>query len=581
MLVHYDPNSSLRLACDASAYGVGAVISHIMPDESEKPIAFASRTLTKAERNYSQLEKEALSLIFGVQKFHQYLYGRKFTLVTDHKPLITILNPRKGIPSIAAARLQRWALILASYQYEIEFKPTDKHSNADGVSRLPLPHSQDMEGRVSEATLYTLQQLDNLPVTADQICKATRNNPLLSKVKQYTLTGWPENYEQALTPYYRRRNELSIECGCLLWGSRVMIPPKLQSYVLEELHVSHPGMVRMKTLARKHLWWPNLDKELEELVQNCHACQANRQKPATAPLHPWSWPTGVWQRIHIDFAGPFLGHMFLLVLDAYSKWLEIFLMPTTTSNKTIETLRALFARYGLPEQIVSDNGPQFTSDEFKWFCKSNGVRHITGAPYHPSTNGAIEQAVQTMKKSLKSTVNESGTIQTKLSRFLMSYRTTPHTTTEETPAELFLQRSIRTRLDLLKPKLEDKVAQKQEDQKRFHDNATTKMREFSPGQNVLVENLRSTTPKWITGKIITKIGPLSYKVEIDDVIHRRHVDQMLPSKAQVMITDKSSEEDVFLPTPVNHNPTAPKPASEQITRRNPPRNRRPPDRLTY
>ena len=153
ILVHYDPNSPLRLACDASAYGVGAVISYIMPDESEKPIAFASRTLTKAEHNYSQLEKEALSIIFGIQKFHQYLYGMKFTLVTDHKPLVTILNPRKGISSLAAARLQRWALILASYQYEIEFKPTDKHNNADGASRLPLPHSCDMEGRVSEATL--------------------------------------------------------------------------------------------------------------------------------------------------------------------------------------------------------------------------------------------------------------------------------------------------------------------------------------------------------------------------------------------------------------------------------------------
>ena len=260
--------------------------------------------MTKAERSYSQLEKEALSIIFGIRKFHQYLYGRKFTLVTDHKPLITILNPKKGIPSLAAARLQRWALILASYQYEIEFKPTDKHSNADGVSRLPLPHSCDMEGRVSEATLYNLQQLDSLPVTAEQICKATRNNLLLSKVRQYTLTGWPQNYEQALTPYYRRKNELSIECGCLMWGSRVVIPPKLQSYVLGELHVSHPGIVRMKTLARTYIWWPNVDRELEELVQNCHACQANRQKPRSAPLHSWSWPTGAWQRIHVDFAGP-------------------------------------------------------------------------------------------------------------------------------------------------------------------------------------------------------------------------------------------------------------------------------------
>ena len=301
-------------------------------------------------------------------------------------------------------------------------------------------------------------------------------------MKHYTLTGWPQNCEQALIPYYRRKNELSIECGCLLWGSRVVIPPKLQHCVLGELHVSHPGIVRMKTLARKYIWWPNLDKELEELVQNCHVCQTNQRKPTSAPLHPWSWPTGAWQRIHIDFAGPFLGHMFFLVIDAYSKWLEILLMPTTTSNKTIETLKSLFARYSLPEQIISDNGPQFTSDEFEWFCKSNGIRHITSAPYHPSTNGAIERAVQTMKMSLKSTVNESGTIQTKLSRFLMSYWSTPHTTTEETPAELFLRRPIRTRLDLLKPNLEDKVTQKQDSQKRFHDNAGNKMREFMLGQ---------------------------------------------------------------------------------------------------
>ena len=121
-----------------------------------------------------------------------------------------------------------------------------------------------MEGRVSEATLYNLQQLDSLPVTAEQICKATRNNLLLSKVRQYTLTGWPQNYEQALTPYYRRKNKLSIECGCLMWGSQVVIPPKLQSYVLGELHVSHPGIVRMKTLSRTYIWWPNVDRELEE-----------------------------------------------------------------------------------------------------------------------------------------------------------------------------------------------------------------------------------------------------------------------------------------------------------------------------
>ena len=163
VLVHYDTSLPMRMAADASAYGIGAVISHVLPNGDEKPIAFTSRTLSSSEKNYSQIEKEALALVYGVYKFHQYLYGRRFTLVMDHQPLTTIFGPKKGIPTIAAARIQRWAVQLAAFQYDIEYKSTHDHGNADALSRLPLPSSQS---RICIPGIFNIQQISSLPVSS-------------------------------------------------------------------------------------------------------------------------------------------------------------------------------------------------------------------------------------------------------------------------------------------------------------------------------------------------------------------------------------------------------------------------------
>ena len=189
-------------------------------DGSERQIAFVSRTLSKSECNYAQLEKEALSLIFGVKKFHQYLYGRKFTLITDHKPLTTILGPEKGIPSLAAARLQRWAILLSAYNYEIEFKSTLDHANADGLSRLPLPNTKG-EPLVcsSEPSVFNVAQIESLPVTAEQVETYSRTDPVISKVLCHTKRGWPSQPAESLKPFFQKRSELTVEHGCLLWGT--------------------------------------------------------------------------------------------------------------------------------------------------------------------------------------------------------------------------------------------------------------------------------------------------------------------------------------------------------------------------
>ena len=457
MLVHYDPKLPLRLACDASAYGLGAVLSHVMPDGGERPIAYASKTLSEREAKYAQVEKEAYALKFGVSKFHQYLCGRKFTLITDHRPLTTIFGKKGSLPAIAAARLERWAIILSTYTYDIEYRSSEKHANADGFSRLPL-NSESPEDDIG-LTVHQLQlnQISTLPVSGKELAQATATDPVLSKVLTYVLNGWPARVEADLQPYYAHRLEITANSGCLMWGMRVIIPPKLRPRLLKELHDTHMGVLRMKSLAKLHLWWPKIYQDIERLARECESCQTQSKNPPRVVLHPWQWPNRPFQRIHIDFAEPYLGQMFLIVTDAYSKWLEVTPMTGSTSSKTIRVLRELFARFGCPELLVSDNGPQFTSSDFEEFLATAGVRHITTAPYHPQSNGAAERNVQTLKNAMKAMEKVGSDLHAKLQPFLFQYRNTPHATTGVTPSELFLGRHVRTRLSMLRPEVSERI----------------------------------------------------------------------------------------------------------------------------
>lgn len=395
VLAHYSSSLPLVLTTDASAVGVGAVISHLTPT-GERPVAFASRTLNAAEKGYSQIEKEALAIIYGVRKFHQYLYGRNFILRTDHKPLVTIFGDKSGIPIMAASRMQRWAVILAGYNYKIEYIRSDKNA-ADALSRMPV--DQGKRDKIESTYLHFVQNF--LPVTRKMVIENIAKDKVLKKVFIYLQSGWPNHCdEEELKPYFNRRNELYLDGGCIVWGYRLVIPEPLREYLLKELHIGHLGMVKMKSTARSIVWWAGIDADIERTCRACGTCTAEAPAPPQAPPRPWPFATEPWSRLHVDFLGPFQGKTFLVIIDSTSKWIELFHMRHTKASSVIKVLRETFARFGLPKEIVSDNGPPFSSKEYADFMNKNGIRLTFTAVYHPSSNGAAEGAVSNCANEL-------------------------------------------------------------------------------------------------------------------------------------------------------------------------------------
>ena len=529
VLVHYEPDRELVLACDASEYGVGAVLSHHFEEGFDRPIAFALRTLAPAERKYSQLDKEALAIVFGVDKFHQYLYGRHFTILSDHKPLQYLFAVDRPIPQMVSPRVQRWALTLSAFDYTISFRAGKLQGNADALSRLPLQHSPEEVPTPGDMILL-LEALDlsEAPISAAAINKLTRKDPVLSRVRSVVQHGTWDSLcsDSVFQPYKLRRLELRVQDGCVLWGSRVVVPQVAREAVIKILHEAHPGISRMKSLARGIVWWPGIDKDLEEKVAACEARQVNHKSPTPVLLHPWEFPSRPWSRVHVDFAGPFLGKQFIILVDASTKWLGVGIVASPSSQQAVKFLRSVFSTHGLPDILVSDNGSAFSSSEFEEFVKRNGFRHIRVAPYHPASNGAAERAVQTLKEYLSKT---RGDLDTRLSRFLFQYRLTPHTSTGSSPAELLFGRRPKSHLDFIHPDLSAKVTLQQERQHLASESGAS-IRAFLSGDKVYVRNFSPSTSssvKWYPGVVTSLAGPRSVRVALEDgTVVRRHFDHV-------------------------------------------------------
>ncbi|KXJ07186.1 Uncharacterized protein K02A2.6, partial [Exaiptasia diaphana] len=311
--------------------------------------------------------------------------------------------------------------------------------------------------------------------------------------------------------------------------------------------------------------------DIEKTVKSCHVCQVTRADPAGAPVHPWCYPTGPWQRLHIDFKGPVQGQMFLVVVDAYSKYPEVVKMSSTTSTATVKVLREIFSRHGLPETIVSDNGPQLTSEEFQNFCSANGIIHRRSAPYKPSTNGQAERIVQVLKTALTQASITKEDIDSAVARHMLVYRNTAHTLTGESPSMLLMKRKFRTMLDLLKPSLQRHVQEKQNT--IAERTANRQLRKFQEGEAVMVRNY-GNGERWLPGTVSEVLGTRNYMVHTQGQVWKRHVDQLLQRQEEANTSVK--QEDHFKEVvpdakdmQMTESPTTPVPVQANISNKDP------------
>ena len=535
VLTFYDPKLPLKVDTDASSGGIGAVLSHILPNGEERPIEFISRTLSPAERNYAQIDKEALAIVWALKRLHIYLYMRRFTLVTDHRALVRIFGD-KPIPEMTAGRLTRWALFLMNYQYDIQYRNTKDHANADMLSRLPRPVKHDGTETSELSDMFALTMSETL-LNAELVANHTRKDPILSKALEYTLNGWPKNLQcdGDLKALWNRRDELSHELGCLTWGARVIIPVKLRDTVMNILHAMHIGVAGIKSLARSYVYWPRIDTHIEDTARTCETCAKHGKNLTKIVNHPWAKTSAPFERVHADFAGPFLGSMWLLLVDTYSKWPEIIQMNmNTTSSATIRAFRSIFSRTGLPICLVTDNGPQFISEETERYLKSCGIKHVTVPTYSPKSNGMCERLVQTFKSALKKMSETSRDVAKNLYDFLLTYRNTPHSATGQTPAVLAFNRTLRSKLHQIKPADRQREMQMQSEKLQDVVNEHAKTREFQEQQPVFAKI--NDKGCWEQAKVIKRLGENSnnYMIQQGDRVVKKHADVIKPQLKPVI-----------------------------------------------
>ena len=599
VLMFYNPRKQVRLSTDASKDGLGAVI--LQQDEGNeaqwKPVAYASRSLTACEQRYAQIEKELLAIVFGAERFHQFIYGATIQAETDHKPLISLFKkPLNDCP----LRVQRLLLRVQRYDLDVTYTPGKMLVVADTLSRAPDKSTGDMgdtETLDGSVQAYVDLVVKTMPVSDERlqsIRAATLSDEQLAAVKQLILNGWPEAHHlcpRDCRPYWNVRAELTVVEDVVYKGMRIVMPSTLRKDMLRKVHEGHMGIEKCRRRARESMYWPNMNSDISALVEHCEQCLKHQTTQQAEPLMLHEIPARPWQKIGVDIA-THAGKDYLVVADYYSGYPEVMSLSISSSQSVISALSSILARHGIADVMITDNGPQFTSREFAEFCKDWGIIHQTSSPHYPQSNGLAEATVKVVKNILK-----KATRRDEFLKGLLAYRATP-LANGKAPSQMLMGRRLKTTLpinfDRLLPEVPEDVTVKKERERRrikkARDRTAKSLGELAPGDMVRVQDHR--TGLWsVKAQVKSKVAPRSYEVltengyllrrnrralRSDPVGHyRQEVDRdlleerlSLEQALETTVETKQAEvQDTPLPTAsTRFSPKSPKPPVRRSTR---------------
>lgn len=538
VLQYFDGSKETVIQCDASSTGLGGVLL-----QDGRPVAFASRTLTSAEKNYAQIEKEALAILFSCVRFEQYIIGKVIKLQSDHKPLQTLIKkPLLEVPK----RLQRMFLALQRYNFEIEFVPGSKMYIADLLSRLHLPESENSNLNV----VYSFEKLDlrvskriervnlvnDLPITDERvqvILNETLKDDNMRTLTYYIIHGFPKDRVKVpaeIIQYYQYQEELSTQNGLNFKGDRIVIPYKLRNDMLKRLHYSHNGIENSTKLARSTMFWPGMSKQLKNEIQRCLICQLNssicQQKE---PMISSDLPGLPFEIVSMDMMETQIKgrrRQYLVVVDHYSDFIECEEVANLEAKSIIKCCKKIFARHGIPKVVISDNGTHFKNESFRKFAQTWEFKFRTSSPRYPKSNGKAESAVKIVKQLMK----KSEASKSDIYLALLNWRNTPNKIDSSPTQRLFSRRTrcLVPMMDrLLAPDVESSVKQKitsnKSQAKLYYDQGAKSLKPLFIGDSVLVrlDGAQSKVP-WKEGTIMNKISERSYLVNVGEKSYRRN-----------------------------------------------------------